>query len=102
MWSVDPALGAVSVGRKLRILLVVVETCSWVVARREVKISSERRRIAIAVLVWESYTCSPVSWILNSNTIKSIRVDWIQRVGGVRSWASPLNWLRDTIRQIGD
>jgi hypothetical protein len=98
MWSVDPALGAVSVGGKLRILLVVVETCSWVVARRKVEISSKRRRIAVAVLVWESYTCSRVSWILNSNTIKAIRVDWIQRVGGVRSWASPLDWLGDTIR----
>jgi hypothetical protein len=48
-----------------------------------VDVGTERRSITITVLVWESNTCTCVAWVLNTNTVKTIRVGRIERGVGV-------------------
>jgi hypothetical protein len=48
-------------------------------ARWEGNISAKGRSIAIAVLVWETNTGSRVGWVLNTNTMETIRVRGIKR-----------------------
>ena len=51
MRSVDPSRWAVSVSWKLHVRLVRVQTLARIIAGWKVDVSSERRRISIAVLV---------------------------------------------------
>jgi hypothetical protein len=80
MWGVDPtsrAVGHATGGgtcttRKLHVTLVVVNASCWVIAGRKVDISTKRRGIAVTILVGKSNTCSCVTWILKTNTMKTI------------------------------
>jgi hypothetical protein len=83
MRSMDPSFGAVSMGWELHVSLVSIKSLRWVVAGREVDISPQRRSITITVLIWETNTGTLVSWILNSNAMKTIRIGRIQGLIGV-------------------
>jgi hypothetical protein len=74
---------AVAVDRPGHVVLVVVDASRLVQARREMDISTERGSVTITVLVWESNTCTCVSWVLNTNSMEAIRVGWVQWAVGV-------------------
>ena len=54
VWDVLPSTWAFAVGGVVHVLLVVLNTLGWVVARRKVDISAKRRSITITVLIWET------------------------------------------------
>ncbi len=75
----DPARGAVgfaifstSTAGELHVIPVVTQTSHWVIARREVDVSTKRRGIAITVLVWKAHASAFVIRIGNSNTVKAV------------------------------
>jgi hypothetical protein len=67
-----------------------------------VNVGTERRSITITVLVWESNTCTCVARVLDTNTVKAIRVGGVQRRVGVCSRADPLDRLGGSIRVVND
>jgi hypothetical protein len=74
---------AVAVGGELHVVLVVRQAGCLVPARWEVDVGTERRSITITVLVWEPNTCTCVARVLNTHTVKTIRVGRVQRGVGV-------------------
>lgn len=96
MRKVGETSWAVTIGRPDHVVLVVVDGLGFVVARWEVDIRTKRRSITVAVLVRETYTCSCISWVLNTDSMETIRVDRVQWFVGVGAGAGPLHWLRST------
>jgi hypothetical protein len=72
MGLVLPARGAVAVGWEFHVGLVRIQTLRWVVAGREVDVGTERRSIAIAVLVRKADTSTLVTWILDTDSVEAV------------------------------
>ena len=100
MRNVGVALGTVAVGGPVHVVLIIVNGLRFVIARWEVNIGTERRSIAVAVLIWEAYTCSSVSWVLNAGSVETIRVHRVQWLVGVRARTRKLDWGRGTTTLI--
>ena len=77
MRLVLPALRAVTIGWESHVGLVRIKALRGVVAGREVDVSAEGRGVAVAVLVREADTGTSVSWILDSHSMKTVRVGGI-------------------------
>lgn len=84
------------------VVLVVIKASCRVVAGGKVNISTQRRGITIAVLIWKASTCTFVVGILHSTTVQTVRV---RRVRGriiACARACELDWLWRTGVGIGN
>jgi hypothetical protein len=69
MGSMNETFRTISIGWPDHVVLVIIDVICGVVARREVDIGTKWRSITVTILVWEAYTSSCISWILDSNSV---------------------------------
>lgn len=73
MRLVFPTSWAVAFGRPLHVGFVRINPLRGIVAGWEVYISTERGSVTVAVLIREADTGASVPWILDSNSVQTVR-----------------------------
>jgi len=101
-WAVYLSTSGTFAAWVLHIVLVVGKTNSWVVAGWKVEVRTKWGGISITVLIWETNTSTSVARVLDTNTVKTVRVGRVRRNVVIGAGTDPLDWLWSSFLEVNN